>query len=270
MTVNDRMLAAGKRAEPGLGSCKVVQGNCKNLQTLGCPGAHWLPREFSTVRPTPDLSRSALLAWILHCCLSKGVQTNCSHERKAMNYVYGPVPSRRLGESLGIDPIPFKTCNWNCVYCQLGGTSPLTNERREFFLQDEILAEVQSALTSQDRDKVDWLTFVGTGEPTLHAGLGEMIRRLKCMTDIPIAVITNGSLLYLPEVRRELEEANAVLPTLDAGNEKLYRRINRPHPRLGLDRHVDGLTAFRQEFRGDLWVEVMLIRGLNDTVEALS
>jgi wyosine [tRNA(Phe)-imidazoG37] synthetase (radical SAM superfamily) len=172
--------------------------------------------------------------------------------------------------SLGIDPIPFKTCNWNCVYCQLGRTPRLSNGREEFFSHEEILAEVQTVLANQNHGRIDWLTFVGTGEPTLHGGLGKMLRRLKSLTNIPVAVITNGSLLYLPDVRRELSQASAVMPTLDAGNEKLYRRINRPHPRLSLDRHVDGLAAFRREFRGSLWVEVMLLRGLNDTVEALS
>jgi len=186
-----------------------------------------------------------------------------------MNYVFGPVPSRRLGQSLGIDTIPLKTCNWNCVYCQLGRTMPLTNERREYVLDENILFEVERALRSHKSGGIDWVTFVGSGEPTLHIYLGEIIRRVKKMTPLPVAVITNGSLLYLPEVREELSAADAVLPTLDAGNAELYRKINRPHPQITFERLVDGLINFRKEYRGKLWVEVMLVRGLNDTTQAL-
>jgi len=194
-----------------------------------------------------------------------------------MKYVFGPVPSRRLGQSLGIDTIPLKTCNWNCVYCQLGRTVPLTNRRQEYFPRDEILAEVQQALAAHKPGEIDWVTFVGSGEPALHAGLGWLIQKVKELTDtstgsvhrLPVAVITNGALLYLPEVREELAAADAVLPTLDAGNAKLYRKINRPHPDITFERLVDGLIAFREEYQGKLWVEVMLVRGLNDTEEAL-
>jgi wyosine [tRNA(Phe)-imidazoG37] synthetase (radical SAM superfamily) len=186
-----------------------------------------------------------------------------------MNHVFGPVPSRRLGQSLGIDTIPLKTCNWNCVYCQLGRSMPLTNERREYILDENILFEVEQTLRSHKSGGIDWVTFVGSGEPTLHIYLGDMIRRVKRMTTLPVAVITNGSLLYLPEVREELSAADAVLPTLDAGNAELYRKINRPHPQITFERLVDGLVAFREEYRGRLWVEVMLVRGLNDTTEAL-
>ena len=186
-----------------------------------------------------------------------------------MKYVFGPVPSRRLGQSLGIDTIPLKTCNWNCVYCQLGRTVPLTNERREYVPRDEILAEVQQALAAHKPGEIDWMTFVGSGEPALHIGLGWLIRKVKELTVLPVAVITNGALFYLPEVRDELAAADAVLPTLDAGNARLYRKINRPHPDITFERLVDGLIAFRKEYQGILWVEVMLVRGLNDTEEAL-
>jgi wyosine [tRNA(Phe)-imidazoG37] synthetase (radical SAM superfamily) len=186
-----------------------------------------------------------------------------------MKYVYGPVPSRRLGQSLGIDTIPLKTCNWNCVYCQLGRTKPLTNERKDYFPPTEILAEVQAALEAHQPGEIDWVTFVGSGEPLLHASMGWLIRQVKSMTDLPVAVITNGSLLYLPEVRKELVAADAVLPTLDAGTAKLYRQINRPHPEITFDGFVQGLIAFREEYRGRLWLEVMLVRGLNDNPNAL-
>jgi wyosine [tRNA(Phe)-imidazoG37] synthetase (radical SAM superfamily) len=186
-----------------------------------------------------------------------------------MRYVFGPVPSRRLGQSLGIDPIPLKTCNWNCVYCQLGRTRPLTNERKDYFPPQAILAEVQEALNAHAPGEIDWVTFVGSGEPTLHASLGWLIRQVKALTDLPVAVITNGSLLYLPEVREELAAADAVLPTLDAGTPALYRQINRPHPELTFARLREGLIAFRREYHGKLWLEVMLVRDLNDTEAAL-
>jgi wyosine [tRNA(Phe)-imidazoG37] synthetase (radical SAM superfamily) len=186
-----------------------------------------------------------------------------------MNYVFGPVPSRRLGQSLGIDTIPLKTCNWNCVYCQLGRTVPLTNERKEYIPRQEILAEVEQALAAHRPGEIDWVTFVGSGEPTLHSGMGWLIRQVKALTNIPVAVITNGALLYLPEVREELSAADAVLPTLDAGNAALYRKINRPHPDITFERLLDGLIAFRKAYHGKLWVEVMLVHGLNDSEQAL-
>lgn len=188
-----------------------------------------------------------------------------------MDYVYGPVPSRRLGQSLGIDPIPLKTCNWNCVYCQLGRTVPLVNVRKEkeYAPPDIILAEVREALAAHQPGEIDWVTFVGSGEPTLHADIGRMIREVKTLTDLPVAVITNGSLLYLPQVRQALALADAVMPSLDAGTAELYRRVNRPHPEVTLERLVEGLTVFRRVYRGELWPEVMLVRGLNDTEEAL-
>ncbi len=194
-----------------------------------------------------------------------------------MKYVFGPVPSRRLGQSLGIDTIPLKTCNWNCVYCQLGRTVPLTNERLEYLPRNEILAEVEQVLAAHKPGEIDWVTFVGSGEPTLHVGMGWLIQKVKELTDtstgsahrLPVAVITNGALLYLPEVREELAAADAVLPSLDAGNARLYRKINRPHPDITFERLVDGLVAFRKEYQGLLWVEVMLVQGLNDSEEAL-
>jgi wyosine [tRNA(Phe)-imidazoG37] synthetase (radical SAM superfamily) len=187
-----------------------------------------------------------------------------------MKYVFGPVPSRRLGQSLGIDPIPLKTCNWSCVYCQLGRTRPLTNRRRDYFPADEILGEVEQALDKHVPGDIDWVTFVGSGETLLYASLGGLLRQVKSLTDLPLAVITNGSLLYLPEVRQELAAADAVLPTLDAGTKELYRKINRPHPELFFELLVEGLIAFRRDFPGKLWVEVMLVGGLNDTPQALA
>jgi wyosine [tRNA(Phe)-imidazoG37] synthetase (radical SAM superfamily) len=186
-----------------------------------------------------------------------------------MSFVFGPLPSRRLGQSLGVDPLPLKVCNWNCVYCQLGRTTPLSNTRGEYFPRADILAEIRSALAAHKPGAIDWVTFVGSGETTLHSGIGWLLRQVKDLTDIPVAVITNGSLLHVPEVRQELLVADVVMPSFDAGSEVLYRRINRPWPGLGFTLLLDGLIAFRNEYRGRLWVEVMLMRGLNDSESAL-
>lgn len=186
-----------------------------------------------------------------------------------MSQLFGPVPSRRLGQSLGIDPVLSKTCNWNCVYCQLGRTTPMTNQRQLFYTVENLVSEVQQWLQTHTQTPLDWITLVGSGETMLYAGVGDLISGLKKLTDIPIAVITNGSLLYLPEVRQELLTADAVMPSFDAGNAALYRKINRPHPDITFDRLKQGLLAFRQVFRGKLWVEVMLIKGMNDTEDAL-
>jgi wyosine [tRNA(Phe)-imidazoG37] synthetase (radical SAM superfamily) len=146
---------------------------------------------------------------------------------------------------------------------------PYRTERRHNFKVSEILLEVEEALNAHQPGEIDWITFVGSGETTLHAGLGEMIQGVKSLTDSPVAVITNGSLLYMPEMRQELVIADAVLPSLDAGNAALYRRINRPHPSLTFERLTSGLIAFRKEYDKNFWLEVMLVRGLNDTEEAL-
>ena len=169
-----------------------------------------------------------------------------------MKHVFGPVPSRRLGQSLGIDPVPLKTCNWNCIYCQLGRSKPLINERKSYFPSEEIITQVREALDAHKPGEIDWVTFVGSGETTLHAEIGAMIHQVKTLTKLPVAIITNGSLLYLPEVRQELLEADAVLPTLDAGNSRLYRKINRPHPTITFNRIIDGLISFRDIYHGKL------------------
>ena len=184
-----------------------------------------------------------------------------------MKYVFGPVSSKRLGQSLGVDLLPPKSCSWNCVYCQLGKTRKLVTERQEFFPRKEILAEILEALTVNKG--LDWITFVGSGETMLYKGIGWLIAEVKKLTTTPVAVITNGSLLYLPEVREELLQADAVLPSLNAGSEALHDEIDRPAPGLTFHNHVDGLVAFRKVYKGKLWIEVMLLGGINDSDEAL-
>ncbi len=185
----------------------------------------------------------------------------------AMKYIFGPVSSKRLGQSLGVDLLPPKSCSWNCVYCQLGKTREFITEREEFFPREEILEEIRQALSINK--VLDWITFVGSGETMLYKGIGWLIREVKKLTAIPVAVITNGSLLYLPEVRTELLLADAVLPSLNAGSEALHAQIDRPAPGLTFHQHIEGLRAFRKEYKGKLWIEVMLLGGINDSDEAL-
>ena len=187
-----------------------------------------------------------------------------------MKYVFGPVPSGRLGRSLGIDPVPLKTCNFSCVYCQLGRTRKPVCQRQELIDADMIAREIREAVDRHGPSDVDWVTFVGSGETTLHSKLGILIETARSSTDLPIAVISNGSLFHRPDVREELLLANAVLPSLDAGTDLLYRRINRPHRLFPFTQHVEGLIEFRQVFDGKLWLEVMLIDGVNDTTSALT
>ena len=180
-----------------------------------------------------------------------------------MKHLFGPVPSRRLGFSLGIDVIPAKTCTLNCVYCQLGPTPELTLERKPYVPAETIIAEVTELL--QKNPRIDFLTFSGSGEPTLNSDLGKMVRGLKKITPIPVAVITNGSLLYLKEVRQDLMEADVVLPSLDAVSGEIFQAVNRPHPDLKPEVVIEGLCKFSREYPGKIWLEVMLVKGINDS-----
>lgn len=182
-------------------------------------------------------------------------------------YVFGPVPSRRLGNSLGVSPIPQKTCNYSCTYCQLGRTDRMSNRRELFFSVDDILSEFEKYL--EDEDKFDVVTIVGEGEPTLYAGLGELISRIKERTNKPVAVITNGALLSDPQVRKDLAGADLVLPSMDAADEKAFRSIDRPIGSLRFDEVMKGLEVFTHEFTGQIWVEIMLLAGENDDDESL-
>ena len=184
-----------------------------------------------------------------------------------MKYIYGPVPSRRLGISLGVSPIPKKTCNYSCIYCQLGKTDHFTNTREMFFPVAEILMEFDAFLKSAV--PFDVVTIVGEGEPTLYLGLGELILGIKERTDKPVAVITNGALLYDAALRAELGLADIVLPTLDAYDTISFRKINRPHRSIDFEKVNTGLITFSKEYTGSLWIEIMLIDGINDDDESL-
>lgn len=183
-----------------------------------------------------------------------------------MQHVFGPVPSRRLGFSLGVDIIPAKYCTYDCIYCQVGKTTNREIDRRSFFDPQVIINEIMDKTTKTG--PVDFITFSGSGEPTLNADLGMLIRELKKNTAIPVAVITNGSLLHLEAVRKDIIEADVVLPSLDAVSEDTFRCINRPHPALTVEKVISGIKSFRKEYSREIWLEIMLIRNINDeTVE---
>jgi wyosine [tRNA(Phe)-imidazoG37] synthetase (radical SAM superfamily) len=185
-----------------------------------------------------------------------------------MAHLFGPVPSRRLGRSLGVDLIPPKTCLYDCIYCEVGPTTHQTGTRFSHQTRT-IIGELEDYL--KDAPQLpDVITLAGSGEPTLNLGLGRIIRVIKEMSQIPVAVLTNGALLYRPEVRTGLAAADIVLPSLDAAREETYRRINRPLPEFTLASLLEGLEAFRREYRGQIWLEVMLLKGLNDTDEELT
>ncbi|MCX5637222.1 MAG: radical SAM protein [Planctomycetota bacterium] len=184
-----------------------------------------------------------------------------AHNKK---YLYGPVPSRRLGRSLGIDIVPFKLCTLDCVYCQLGRTTEKTIERRDYVPIEAVLAELKDTL--KEGLEADFITISGSGEPTLNSRLGELIDGIKKITDIPVAVITNGTLLYREDVRADCTKADLVVPSLDAGDEATFRKVNRPHKDISIEKLVDGLVAFRKEFPGRIWLEVFLVEGLNTDI----
>ena len=176
--------------------------------------------------------------------------------------IFGPVPSRRLGASLGIDVIPRKTCTFDCVYCECGATTDKTCERREFCAVRDLLDDLETHL-SRMKEKPDVITLSGSGEPTLYLPMGELIGEVKRLASLPVAVITNSSLLWMPEVRDELSRADIVLPSLDAAIDDAFRRINRPHELLSLPRIIEGLERFLKDFRGTVLFEILLIDGYN-------
>lgn len=185
--------------------------------------------------------------------------------KRETSHAFGPVPSRRLGRSLGVDLVPPKTCSFDCVYCQLGRTTDLTVRRACRAPVDAVLADVAGRLDAAP----DYLTVSGSGEPTLHSSLGEVIRGLQGLSDVPVAVLSNGSLLHLPEVRRDLLAADRVIPSLDVPDEELFRRVNRPHPAVTFDLLVEGLVRFREEYEGMLALEVLLLGGVTDGADVV-
>jgi wyosine [tRNA(Phe)-imidazoG37] synthetase (radical SAM superfamily) len=173
------------------------------------------------------------------------------------------VPSRRLGLSLGVDIVPYKVCSLDCIYCQLGRTTEKTTRRGVLAPIEGIVDEVRAKVAKGPRP--DYVTLSGSGEPTLHTQLGELIDALHAACDVPVAVLTNGTLFHDPAVRRACARADLVVPSLDAGDEATFRTINRPADDLTLAKVVDGLAAFRDAYDGPIWLEVFLIEGVNDS-----
>lgn len=183
-------------------------------------------------------------------------------------YIFGPVPSRRLGRSLGVDLVPYKTCTFDCIYCDVGRTTHKTISRQPFVSPEEIQRELELTLSMLDKN-TDYITLSGSGEPTLNNQVGRIIRKIKEITSTPIAVLTNGSLLFQDEVRKDILEADFVLPSLDAITPVLFEYINRPHPSLKIEELISGLVQFRKQYRGQIWLEVLFCRGVNDGKEEI-
>ena len=183
-------------------------------------------------------------------------------------YLFGPVPSRRLGMSLGIDLVPHKVCTLDCVYCECGATTKLTIDRKEYILFDKVREEVEHYF--DNNPDPDYITFSGSGEPTLNSRIGDMISLLKNIRPaIPIAILTNGTLLSSKQLRKELLKADVVLPSIDAALESSFQKLNRPHTSLTVDTYIQGLVDFKKEFKGEVWLEIFILPGYNDSEEDL-
>jgi wyosine [tRNA(Phe)-imidazoG37] synthetase (radical SAM superfamily) len=188
-----------------------------------------------------------------------------------MKYIYGPLNSRRLGFSLGITLMPAKICNLNCVYCQLGNTVQQSNERKEYIPVDDISGELKWWLENnpQDAKKIGYITISGSGEPTLNSKIGQLIEKIKNITNLPVAVMTNSSLLGDSLVRRDILLADLIIPSLDAVTPEVFAKIDRPHLDVKLDKIINGLISLRKESRGKIWLEVMLVKGINDDLRQI-
>jgi wyosine [tRNA(Phe)-imidazoG37] synthetase (radical SAM superfamily) len=188
-----------------------------------------------------------------------------------MNCIFGPVNSRRLGRSLGIDLFQSKICNLNCIYCEVGTTAIPVGKRDRYSDTRALFSEIDRFCADSARlAEVDVLTITAKGEPTLHSDFGEIVRHLKQNTTKPVAVLTNGTTLTDPQVRAELLPTDVVIPSLDAAREQSFRRIDRPMPDLNLADIITGLTAFSHQYRGALWLEILLARGINDAPEDIA
>jgi len=185
-----------------------------------------------------------------------------------MKYTYGPVPSRRLGLSLGVDLVPKKICTYDCIYCQIGRPTLQTIERKEYVPARTILREVEQSLQEWGA-KIDYIAISGSGEPCLNTAIEKVSQGIKEMTTTPVAVITNSSLLHLKEVRQALLLADVIMPSLDAVTPSVFQTINRPLPSLEIDQIIQGLAAFRKEYKGQIWLEILLCRGINDSQEEI-
>lgn len=187
---------------------------------------------------------------------------------KKYQHLFGPVPSRRFGRSLGVDLSPFKTCSFDCLFCQLGRTTNHTVKRKEYINTKEVLEELGDWIKVSG--EADYITLAGSGEPTLHACFGEVVKFAREHSSIPVALLTNASLMVDADVRASAAQADVVKVSLSAGDQDLFEEVNRPAPGITLNNVVEGLQAFRKEFNGQLWLEVFAMRGLNSTPKAMA
>jgi wyosine [tRNA(Phe)-imidazoG37] synthetase (radical SAM superfamily) len=188
-----------------------------------------------------------------------------------MSIVFGPIPSRRLGRSLGINNIPPKVCTYSCIYCQVGATNSMSIKRQEFYSTEEIYKETANKISLVEKagEKIDYLTFVPDGEPTLDINLGKTIEQLKSF-GIKIAVITNASLIWNKEVQNDLMQTDWVSVKIDSAYENIWGIINRPHGHLKLSKIFNGIRQFVSFFKGTLVTETMLVKGINNNIESLN
>ena len=198
---------------------------------------------------------------------NKPLLLNNDNKKLKTKRVFGPVLSKRLGNSLGIDVIPHKTCSYNCIYCQLGSEENTITDLKNYYSVDEIIYELKEALLNNKN--VDYITFTGSGEPTLYKDLKKLIYEIKQITDIPVCIITNGSLLYKQEMRSNLLLADLIIPSLDAGNEDTFKLIDNPNKEIDFDKMVEGLIEFKKVFKGEYWLEIFLLKDINDNEDEL-
>lgn len=187
--------------------------------------------------------------------------------KPSFQYLFGPVVSRRLGRSLGVDIVPPKICCQNCLYCQLGKSVRLTLERKRYVPAEAVLEEIRQWLALGQGG--DYITIGGSGEPTLNSDLGKIVEGIRALTHIPIAILTNGATLFMSEVRADCAKADVVLPSLDAGDEETYRRLNQPAEGLTFQHLIDGLCQFRKEYQGQIWLEVFFCLGINTDSDSI-
>lgn len=188
-----------------------------------------------------------------------------------MKYIYGPVRSRRMGLSLGVSLTPQKVCQLDCVYCQIGPTTNKTSRRAVYADPKDILAELQSWLeiNKETAAELDYITLAGAGEPTLHCDIGLLISRIKAMSAVKVAVITNSCALTDRAVRADLLQADLIVPSLDAVTQEVFAKVNRPAAGLNIADIIEGLADLRKEYRGKIWLEIMLAKGVNDDIRQI-
>lgn len=179
--------------------------------------------------------------------------------------IFGPVPSRRLGMSLGVDIVPFKVCSYDCIYCEVGKTTHRTVERLEYIDEDTVVRALEKYFAEKHRGRLDYVTFSGSGEPTLNIKIGALIRHVKQLTDTPVAVLTNGSLLYDPQVQEDLLCADLIIPSLDAAEQTTFLKVNQPASSLEVSDIIWGIHQFRRKYTGQIWLEILLVKGVNDS-----